>query len=66
MTSNPIHALPIPVETVRPITLDPQHTASAIAAEIGCDIFAIVGLRDGIDVFVDDEGILTARRSTCR
>lgn len=56
MTSTPIHALLITPEAARPIALDPHHTA--IADAIGCDVFTVVGLRDGIDVFVDDEGLV--------
>lgn len=56
MTSTPIHALLITPEAARPIALDPHRTA--IADAIGCDVFTVVGLRDGIDVFVDDEGLV--------
>lgn len=31
-----------------------------ITGAVGCDVFDVVGLPDGIDVFVDDEGLYRA------
>ncbi|MBF4577481.1 DUF3846 domain-containing protein [Frondihabitans sp. VKM Ac-2883] len=34
-----------------------------ITKAIGCDVFDVVGLPDGIDVFVDDEGLYRAEHN---
>lgn len=58
MTAITINALLITPEAAHPISLDGAHTASGITAAIGCSTFDVVGLQNGIDVFVDDEGLV--------
>jgi len=51
------------MEDVR-ITVDPDGThVSSLNAAIGSDLFDVVGLPNGIDVFVDDEGLYRAEHS---
>ena len=38
-------------------TLSTEGTGAQLCQLIGCDLFDVVGLVDGIDLFVDDEGI---------
>ena len=38
-------------------TLSTEGPVAQLCQLIGCDLFDIVGLVDGIDLFVDDEGI---------
>lgn len=58
MTSTPIHALLITPTHAEAATLDCDDTVSALHAAIGCDTFTVVSLRDEIDVYVDDEGLV--------
>jgi len=37
--------------------LSTEGTGAQLCQLIGCDLFDVVGLVDGIDLFVDDEGI---------
>lgn len=37
--------------------LSTEDTGAQLFRAIGCDLFDVVGLVDGIDLFVDDEGI---------
>ncbi|KQO64215.1 hypothetical protein ASF23_16765 [Curtobacterium sp. Leaf261] len=51
------------MEDVR-ITVDPDGThVSSLNAAIGSDLFDVVGLPNGIDVFVDDEGLYRAEHN---
>ena len=51
------------MEDVR-ITVDPDGThVSSLNAAIGSNLFDVVGLPNGIDVFVDDEGLYRAEHS---
>lgn len=56
MTSTPIQAILITAGITTRIALDPGRTGPSIARAIGCDTFDVVGLEDGIDIYVDDEG----------
>lgn len=56
--TTPIKGLLITAGQTRDITIDSKDTVTAIAEAIGCDIFTVVGLQDGIDVYVDDEGLI--------
>ena len=38
-------------------TFSTEGTGAQLCQLIGCDLFDVVGLVDGIDLFVDDEGI---------
>lgn len=42
----------------REITLHSQDRVQAIAEAIGCEVFTVVGLDEGIDLYVDDEGLI--------
>lgn len=59
--STPLHGLLISACQTRPVSLDPDDIAGQLARLIDCDIFDVVHLEDGIDVFVDDEGLLVER-----
>lgn len=56
--TNPITGLLITAGETREITIDSTDTVTAIAGAIGCEVFTVVGLQDGIDVYVDDEGLI--------
>lgn len=59
--STPLHGLLISAGQTRPVTLDSADVSTQLADLIGCDLFDVVHLEDGIDVYVDDEGLLVAR-----
>lgn len=59
--STPLHGLLISAGQTRPVTLDAAGVSTQLADLIGCDLFDVVHLADGIDVYVDDEGLLVAR-----
>lgn len=56
-----LHGLLISAGQTRPISLDPENVGAQLARLIDCDIFTVAHLDDGIDIFVDDEGLLVAR-----
>lgn len=56
--TNPIKGLLITAGQTRDTVIDSRDTVTAIATAIGCEVFTVVGLRDGIDVYVDDEGMI--------
>ncbi|TFD91573.1 DUF3846 domain-containing protein [Cryobacterium lactosi] len=59
MTTTTIRSVKIkPTETITTLDLDGQNSGTDIAAAIDCRMFAVVDLADGIDLFVDDEGLI--------
>ena len=42
----------------RDVTIDSDDTVTAIQRVVDCDCFTVVGLQEGIDLFVDDEGLI--------
>lgn len=56
-----LHGLLISSDQTRPITIDADNVGTQLARLIDCDIFDVVHLDDGIDIFVDDEGLLVDR-----
>ena len=46
-----------PDDTITEKPIHPENIGAQLCTAIGCDLFDVVGLRDGIDLFVDDEGI---------
>lgn len=54
----PIKGLLITAGQTRDIIIETKDTVTAIAGAIGCEVFTVVGLQDGIDVYVDDEGLI--------
>ncbi len=56
--TNPIDGLLISQGQTRDITIASKDTVTSIAQAIGCEVFTVVGLQDGIDVYVDDEGLI--------
>lgn len=59
--SAPLHGLLITAGQTQPVSLDPDNVATQLATLIDCDLFDVVHLEDGIDIYVDDEGLLVAR-----
>lgn len=40
------------------VTIDSDDNVTAIQRVVDCDCFTVVGLKDGIDLYVDDEGLI--------
>lgn len=59
MTANtPIKGILISAGNAYDITLHSEDRVKAIAEAVGCEVFTVVGLAEGIDLFVDDEGLI--------
>lgn len=59
--STPLHGLLISAGQTRPVSLEPDDIAGQLSRLIDCNIFDVVHLEDGIDIFLDDEGLLVER-----
>lgn len=59
--STTLSALKVTPGVTSALVLERENLATQLQTQIGCDIFDVVHLEDGIDVFVDDEGLLVAR-----
>lgn len=56
-----LHGLLISAGQTRPISLDKGNVSTQLGELIGCNLFDVVHLEYGIDVYVDDEGLLVER-----
>lgn len=56
-----LHGLLISPGSTRPVSLDTHDVSTQLTELIGCNLFDVVHLEDGIDVYVDDEGLLIER-----
>ena len=53
-----IHGILITPGGARDVTIDSDDTVTAIQQVVDCDCFTVVGLTSGIDLIVDDEGLI--------
>lgn len=59
--STPLHGICISAGRTSPVSLDATNLPGQLSELIGCDLFDVVHLEHGIDIYVDDEGLLVAR-----
>lgn len=58
--TNELQAIRITDTQMEHVSIDGQHTVTALQKGIGCDHFDLVRLDEGIDLYVDDEGAINA------
>ncbi|EYT56581.1 hypothetical protein H490_0101595 [Leucobacter sp. UCD-THU] len=58
MSTSTLNAILITPGRTRPVSIPVLEVGERIRYLIGCDVFDVVGLEEGIDLFVDDEGLL--------
>jgi hypothetical protein len=57
-TTSTLRGVLIGLDQLGQVTVPAHHTWKAIQTAIGADHFDVVGCRDGIDLYVDDEGAI--------
>lgn len=59
-TTHPLQAVLItPYGVTRTVPLDPAESGESIRTLIGCRLFTVVGLGGGLDLYADDESLVT-------
>lgn len=58
MSTNTYRGILIGLDKLQQVTVPTDETWKAIQQALGADHFDIVGCRDGIDLYVDDEGAI--------